>query len=166
MKLTDQANKNHEELWPESEFKFDLINTDPELVEIFTNFAFDDVIAAEPLELKTRVTVTLGAIIASDSKSMYRLMVNAALNIGISTVEIKEILYQAVPYIGMARVIEFLTTTNEVLGEWGTDLPIDSQSTTNRDNRAEKGLAAQKAIFGEVIDKMYESAPQGQLHIQ
>ena len=164
MKITAEANKNHEELWPEGEF--DMRKTDPDLVEIFTNFAFDDVITAAPLDVKVRLTVILGAAIASDTISIYRLMAIAALNVGISQVTIKEILYQAVPYIGMSRVVEFLSATNEVFGEWGIDLPIERQSTTERETRAEKGLAAQKAIFGDVIDKMYASAPKGQLHIQ
>ena len=42
----------------------------------------------------------------------------------------------------------------------------NGQSTTTADTRQEKGLAVQKAIFGNVIDSIYEKSPQNQLHIQ
>lgn len=37
---------------------------------------------------------------------------------------------------------------------------------TTRKTRYEKGLAAQKAIFGTMIDQLYEQSPKDQLHIQ
>lgn len=41
--LTEAAHKNHEELWPNYQSKVKA--TDPELIEVFDNFAFDDVLA-------------------------------------------------------------------------------------------------------------------------
>jgi alkylhydroperoxidase/carboxymuconolactone decarboxylase family protein YurZ len=35
----------------------------------------------------------------------------------------KEIVYQAVPYVGMAKVFDFINATNEVLTERGIRLP-------------------------------------------
>jgi 4-carboxymuconolactone decarboxylase len=40
-------------------------------------------------------------------------MVRAALNVGLTPVVIKEILYQSVPYVGVAKVFDFLKATNE-----------------------------------------------------
>lgn len=34
------------------------------------------------------------------------------------------------------------------------------------DTRFEQGLALQKSIFGEAIDRMYETSPADQIHIQ
>ncbi|MDP4206394.1 MAG: carboxymuconolactone decarboxylase family protein, partial [Bacteroidota bacterium] len=45
-------------------------------------------------------------------------------------------------------------------------LPLEGQSTTNHENRFEKGLALQKTIFGDMIDKLYEQSPKNQLHFQ
>jgi 4-carboxymuconolactone decarboxylase len=58
----------------------------------------------------------------------------------VTPVEVKEIVYQAVPYVGMAKIFDFLHATNEVLESQGIQLPLDGQSTTNPDNRLEKGL--------------------------
>ncbi|MBB6406877.1 alkylhydroperoxidase/carboxymuconolactone decarboxylase family protein YurZ [Arthrobacter sp. AZCC_0090] len=73
----------------------------------------------------------------------------------------------ALPYVGMAKVFDFVHTTNEVLAENGVELPLPGQSTTTPGDRAEKGLAVQKAIAGaEKIDDMYASAPDDEMHFQ
>jgi 4-carboxymuconolactone decarboxylase len=162
--LTEAAIKNHGELWPGYESK--VAQTDPELLQVFDNFAFDDVIRYGNLDTKTRVMMILGSTIACQALSEYKMMMNAALNVGVTHVEIKEILYQSVPYVGIAKVIDFITMTNEILTERGIQLPLEGQSTTTPETRMEKGLALQKVIFGEMIDKMYEASPKNQLHIQ
>lgn len=79
----------------------------------------------------------------------------------------KETLYQAVPYVGMAKVADFVGITNEVLEARGVTLPLAGQSTTSPADRFEKGLAVQRSIFGaERIDGMREAAPANQKHIQ
>jgi alkylhydroperoxidase/carboxymuconolactone decarboxylase family protein YurZ len=59
--------------------------------------------------------VQLAAMIACQAVSEYRVMLGAALQVGVTPVEAKEIVYQAVPYVGMAKVFDFLHATNEVL---------------------------------------------------
>jgi 4-carboxymuconolactone decarboxylase len=93
-------------------------------------------------------------------------MVSAALNVGVTPVQIKEILYQSVPYVGMGKAFDFLLATNEVLTARGISLPLEGQSTTTPETRYEKGLAAQKAVFGKMIERLYEQSPKDQLHIQ
>jgi len=162
--LTKAAIQNHEELWPD--YKSKAKETDPELIEIFDNWAFDEVIGVSNLDTKTRVMVILASNIASQALTEYKMFVNATLNVGITAVEVKEILYQAVPYVGMEKVIDFIYTTNDIFKERNIMLPLEGQSTTNRENRLDKGLALQKDIFGEMIDKLYEQSPKNQLHIQ
>ena len=94
-------------------------------------------------------------------------MLGAALTVGVTPVEVKEIVYQAVPYVGMAKVFDFIHATNDVLAERGIELPLDGQSTTTPETRAEKGLAVEKEIIGaEVVEQLYASAPDDELHIQ
>jgi 4-carboxymuconolactone decarboxylase len=96
----------------------------------------------------------------------FKIIVEAALNVGVTPVEIKEILYQSVAYVGMAKAFDFVHATNEVLSSQGIQLPLAGQSTTSPETRYDKGLAVQKAIFGETIERMYDRSPQDQLHIQ
>lgn len=162
--ITNAAIKNHEELWPGYQSKAK--QTDPELIEIFDNFAFDEVINYGNIDTKTRVMMIMGSTIAQGTVTEYKMFVNAALNVGVTPIEIKEILYQSVAYVGVAKVIDFIYAANEILKERGIELPLKGQSTTTPETRLEKGLALQKEIFGEMIDKMYEQSPKNQLHIQ
>jgi 4-carboxymuconolactone decarboxylase len=88
---------------------------------------------------------------------------HAALNVGASPVEMKEIVDQSVPYVVMSAR-DFIRVTNEVFKERGIELPIEPQSTTSPEIRFEKGLSAQKTILGDGIDKMYEASPKDLLH--
>ena len=164
MSITETAIKNHEELWPN--YKSRAMQTDPELIELFDNFAFDEVISYGNLDTKKRVMMILGSTIACQAQGEYKMMVNAALNVGITPVEVKEILYQSVPYVGISKVVDFIYLTNEIFTERGITLPLEGQSTTISETRYEMGLKVQKEIFGETIDKMYEKSPKNQLHIQ
>jgi 4-carboxymuconolactone decarboxylase len=157
--LTENAVKNHEELFPNHESK--LQRTDPEFIALFDNWAFDEVIRQSKLDTKTRVRLILASTIASQAPGEYKVMVGAALNVGLTPIEIKEVLYQSVPYVGVAKVFDFLHATNEVLQNNGVSLPLEGQSTTTPETRFEKGLAAQKAIFGE-----RQQSPKDQRHIQ
>jgi 4-carboxymuconolactone decarboxylase len=165
MPPNSRAQKNHDELFPGHVST--LAVTDPELIEIFDNFAFDEVLRHGSLDIRTRLMVQLASMIASQAVREYRVMLGAALSVGITPVEIKEIVYQAVPYVGMAKVFDFLHATNEVLIERGVQLPLAPQSTTTPENRLEKGVLVQKEIIGdELVDKLYASSPKDQIHIQ
>jgi 4-carboxymuconolactone decarboxylase len=165
MTPNERARKNHDELFPGHVSTLAL--TDPELIETFDNFAFDEVLSHGNLDARTWLMVQLAAMIASQALREYRVMLGAALTVGVTPVEVKEIVYQAVPYVGMARVFDFIHTTNEVLTERGVALPLPGQSTTTPETRAEKGLVVQKQIVGsETVEKLYASAPADEQHIQ
>lgn len=164
MSISETANKNHEELFPNR--KSTLKITDPELIEFFDNFAFDEVLAYGKLDTRTRLMTILASLIASQALGEYKVMLGGALNVGVTPVEVKEIVYQAVAYVGMAKVFDFIHATNEILESRGIKLPLEGQSTTSPETRFEKGLSLQKSIFGEMIDKMYGESPANQIHIQ
>jgi 4-carboxymuconolactone decarboxylase len=162
--ISEAAHRNHEELFPNH--KSTLKVTDPELIEVFDNFAFDEVIAHSKLDTKTRVILILASIIGNQAVSEFKIIVAAALNVGVTPIEAKEIVYQSVPYVGMARAFDFVHATNDVLTARGIQLPLESQSTADPKTRYDKGLAVQKAVFGTMIDEMYERSPKDQPHIQ
>jgi len=162
--MTEAAIRNHKELFPNH--KSNLQITDPELIEVFDNFAFDEVISYGNLNTKTRVMLILASTIASQALGEFKVMVGGALNVGVTPVEVKEIVYQSVPYAGIAKVLDFIHAANEILESRGIKLPLEGQSTTTSETRFEKGLEVQKEIFGNMIDKMYEESPENQIHIQ
>ena len=135
-------------------------------MEIITNFSLDEAQEYDYLDEKTRQMVILSATIAVQTPKRYEVAVKAALNVGVTPIEIKEILYQAVPYVGLLKVLDLLDVTNKIFEERGIKLPLEKQGTTSLENRFDKGLEVQKSIFGDVIDKNYENSPENQVHIQ
>jgi 4-carboxymuconolactone decarboxylase len=67
----------------------------------------------------------------------------------------------------MAKVFDFIHATNDVLTARGVQLPLEGQSTTTPETRADKGLAVQKEIVGAGrIDQMYAAAAPDEAHLQ
>ncbi len=165
MALTKKAAEYHEKMFPG--YVSDFLRADPEFIERFDNFAFDEVVNEEGQQLddKTRFISILAVLIGSSSVDEFRGMVKAALNFDVTPVEIKEIVYQAVDYLGIGRVFPFLKAVNEVLESLGYELPLEGQSTTTMENRIEKGEAAQVAIFGEHMKCFAQSGPAESRHI-
>jgi len=165
MTISEVPRKNHAELFPGHVSTLKV--TDPELIEYFEHFAFGEVLRYGSLDSKTRLMVQLASMIACQALREYRMMLGAALTAGVTPVEVKEIVYQAVAYVGMAKVFDFIHATNDVLTEREIQLPLEGQSTTTPESRAERGLAVQKEIVGaDVIDQMYSSASEDEIHFQ
>ena len=61
MKLSEPAKKNHDELFPGHVSI--LAEKDPEFIEVFDNFAFDEVLQYTSLDVKERQKVLLAALI-------------------------------------------------------------------------------------------------------
>lgn len=139
--------------------------TDPEFTERFGNFAFDEAVNQNNLDDKTRFMAILAALLGCQGSDGFRVMLPAALNFGVTPVEVKEIVYQAVAYLGIGRVFPFLKITNEVLEERKIDLPLTGQATTTMKNRREAGTQAQVDIFGENMREFWKSGPEESRHI-
>lgn len=163
MPITDAAHANHAMLF--GSHTTSLARTDPEFVEVFENWAFDEVASRSHLPLQLRLEVTLAALIALGAVAEFRVMLVAALNVGVTPVEAKEVVYHAVPYCGRGRVSDVLHATNDVLTERGIELPLEGQSTTTAATRREAGFALQTAIFGDRIQAGYDNAPADELHL-
>jgi 4-carboxymuconolactone decarboxylase len=165
MAISETAQKNHDELFPGHVSTLKV--TDPELIEVFDNFAFDEVLRHTGLDTRTRLMVQLAALIGCHGLSEYRVMLGAALTAGVTPVEAKEIVYQAVPYTGMGRVFDFIHATNDALAERGIQLPLQGQATTAPDTRAEQGRAVQEQIVGaDRVAHLYATAAADDLAFQ
>lgn len=141
--------------------------SDPELAAIFDTLTFDEVTRHSRLSPRLRLMVQLAAVIACQGLGQYRALLGAALTAGVTPVEAKEIVYQAVAYLGMAKAFDFIEATHSVLSERGVALPLPAQSTTTAETRAEAGLAVMKRIVGdEAVARLHAATPPDQQHIQ
>jgi len=163
MAISEFSKKYHEKMFPGYESK--LLETDPQFIERFDNFAFDEVINQNDLDDKTRFMAILATLLGCQGIDEFKAMLPAALNFGVTPVEVKEIVYQAVAYLGIGRVFPFLHAVNDVLIARGIKLPLESQATTTTENRLEKGIQAQVDIFGEGMKEFYKSGPEESRHI-
>lgn len=145
--------------------KYNFLETDPDLAELFCNFISDDVIKIGDLDPKTRVIAVLATLIGCQGIDEFEITLKESLEKEVTCIEVKEIIYQAVAYLGIGRVLPFLKLTNEILKERGVKLPLDSQFTTNKENRLNKGIKAQIDIFGNGMKDFYKSGPEDYKHI-
>lgn len=145
----------------------ELFETDPEFVEFFENFAFDEVVKEKnaTLDNETRIMTILSTLLGCQGIDEFKIMVKEALNIKISPVKIKEIIYQSVAYLGIGRVYPFIKEVNNIFKNENINLPLEGQSQTNMQDRLEKGINAQVDIFGENMKEFYKSGPEESKHI-
>lgn len=124
--------------------------TDPEFTERFEYFTFDEVVNEEGQQLDdiTRHMAITATLIGCQGIDEFRLEVPRALDAGLTPVMLKEVVYQAVDYLGIGRVRPFLDAVNDILSSRGVELPLENQATTTMENRLEKGAQAQADIFG------------------
>ena len=163
MALTEKARANHDKLL--SNYQSALQGTDPEFIENFDNFAFDQVLSNSTLDDRSRMLITLASLIANRSLAEYKIMLVGAMNLGVTPVEMKEVLYQSLAYVGLAVSFGFFEATNSFLREKGIKLPLQKQNTVAYENQLEKGLDKMYEIFGkDFIDAMRESFPGDQKH--
>ena len=129
----------------------DLHQTDPEFMERFEAFALEEVVREEGQQLAetTRHIAILAALLGCQGVEAFRLALPRALDAGVAPTAVKEVVYQAVDYLGIGRVLPFLNAANEILKARGVELPLPGQATTTAEDRLEKGVAAQAEIFGE-----------------
>ena len=128
-----------------------LAQTDPEFIELFPNFAYDEVVnepgANHPdLDDATRSMAILAALIGCQGLDDFELMVPVAFESGVGAVQV-------------------LKKTNEILEAKNIHLPLEPQSTTTPETRAEAGEQAQIDIFGERMRGFAQSGPEKTRHI-
>jgi 4-carboxymuconolactone decarboxylase len=175
MAISAAAKSHHDQLFGDRVSA--LAQSDPELIEYFDNFAFEEVPADaarldETLDLHIRLMVQLAAILAAilaaGGLAEFRVVAAAAVaNGGVSPVELKEIVYQSVAYVGMARVFDYLHAVNDVLAEAGVGLPLPGQSASTPQTRLEHGKAVQGRIVGDdAVAARLTDTPADEVHFQ
>ena len=115
---------------------------DPEFEVLFDNFAFDEVITEEGRNVP--------------AKDRFLAIPD----------EVIELLYQAVPYLGIGRVRPFFKVTNKIFDYRGETVVDPSRSTITSESRLEKGVEKQVEIFGESIRNSYQEGPEETRHIK
>ena len=140
---------------------------DPEFEDLFENFAFHEVIIEDGCNVAahSRFLAILATLVGAGATDEYSLMMPAALNFGVIPDEIVELIYQAVPYLGIGKVRPFFKITNKILDYRDEEIQNPHRSTITSENRLEKGIEKQVEIWGEGMRNFYQSGPEDTRHI-
>lgn len=132
---------------------------DPELMNILQKFIFGEVFETGHLDSKTREMITCVTLATMQTLPQLKAHAAAALNVGVTPIELREAIYQCAPFIGFPRTLNAVSTLNEVFAQRGITLPLEAQGTTNEADRQSQGAALQGPLYGDEIARTFEALP-------
>lgn len=135
--------------------------TDPEMMAILQKFIFGEVFQTGRLTLKQREMITCITLATLQTLPQLKAHAEAALHVGITPEELREVIYLTAPFIGFPRMLNAVSTVNEVFRERGISLPLKGQGTVTEDNRHQTGKAIQDKLYPGGISSEMEGLPGG-----
>src|SRR6187455_48092 len=124
---------------------------DPELMAILRHVIFGEVFHIGDLDDRTRELITIVALVTNQTLPQLRSHTAAALNVGVSPVEIREAVYQCAPFLGFPKTLNAIAVINEVFAERGIELPLPDQTTVDEQERFDRGRQIQHPLYGDEI---------------
>lgn len=158
MTRSDICKKNYEKLF-NSDWNPN-VGSDPEMMAILQKYIFGEVFTVGNLDMKTREMLTVTSLAVQQTLPQLKAHINAALNVGVTPLEVRESLYQCAPFIGFPKTLNAIGVMNEVFKERGIKPPLEMAGTTDEKSRYEKGAAIQKPLYGDEISKALEGLPE------
>ena len=134
---------------------------DPELMAILRHVIFGEVFHIGGLDDRTRELITVVVLVTSQTLPQLRAHTAAALNVGVTPVEIREAVYQCAPFVGFPKTLNGVAVINEVFAERGIALPLPDQATVREDERFARGRAIQHPLYGDEIRDNLVGLPDG-----
>ena len=119
--------------------------TDPEMMDILQKFIFGEVFQTGEATMQTLPQLKAHA--------------GAALNVGVTPEELREVMYLTSPFIGFPKMLNAVATVNEVFKERGISLPLEKQGKVTEETRHEAGKAIQDKHYPGGIASVMEGMP-------
>ncbi len=113
------------------------------------------------LDDQTRELLTVVVLATNQMLPQLKAHTAAALNVGVTPVEVREAVYQCAPFIAFPATLNAMAATNDVFSGRGIALPLASQATISEDERYDKGKAIQFPIYGDEIKNNLAALPEG-----
>ena len=133
--------------------------TDPEMMDILQKFIFGEVFQTGELTLKQREMITCITLATMQTLPQLKAHAGAALNVGVTPEELREVMYLTAPFIGFPKMLNAVATVNEVFKERGISLPLEKQGTVTEETRHETGKAIQDKLYPGGIASVMEGVP-------
>lgn len=135
--------------------------SDPEMMEILQKFIFGEVFETGYLSLKQREMITCISLATMQTLPQLKAHAGAALNVGVTPLELREVMYLTAPCIGFPKMLNAVAAVNEVFKERGIKLPLEKAGTVTEADRHEKGAAIQDKLYPGGIAAVMEGVPGG-----
>lgn len=135
--------------------------TDPEMMDILQKFIFGEVFQTGKLTMKQREMITCITLATMQTLPQLKAHAGAALNVGVTPEELREVMYLTAPFIGFPKMLNAVAAVNEVLKERGIPLPLEKQGTVTEDTRHVTGKAIQDKLYPGGIASVMEGLPDG-----
>lgn len=136
-------------------------SSDPELMSILQRLIFGEIFYIGNLDDKTRELITITALTTNQTLPQLKAHTNAALNIGVTPIEIREVVYQTALFIGFPKVLNALDTINSVFTSRGIKLPLENKATVGEHERFERGKEKQYPLYGDRMRENMKDLPGG-----
>ena len=140
--------------------------TDPEMMDILQKFIFGEVFQTGNLTLKQREMITCITLATMQTLPQLKAHAGAALNVGVTPEELREVMYLTAPFIGFPKMLNgfpkmlnAVGAVNEVFKERGISLPLEKQGTVTEETRHETGKAIQDKQYPGGIASVMEGVP-------
>ena len=156
MNRIDRAKQKYQELFGPQTVA---TSSDPELMDILQRLIFGEVFYIGNLDDKTRELITITVLATNQTLPQLKAHTNAALNIGVTPIEIREVVYQTSPFIGFPKVLNALNTINEVFESRNIQLPLEKKGTITESERLEKGNEQQYPLYGNAMKQNMQDLP-------
>lgn len=135
--------------------------TDPEMMDILQKFIFGEVFQTGKLTMKQREMITCITLATMQTLPQLKAHAGAALNVGVTPEELREVIYLTAPFIGFPKMLNAVATVNDVLKERGIPLPLEKQGTVTEETRHVTGKAIQDKLYPGGIASVMEGLPDG-----
>lgn len=134
-------------------------SNDPEFLNILQRLIFGEVFFVGHLPHTTREMITCTVLSVMQTLPQLKSHANAALNVGVSPLELREVVYQCAPFIGIPKTLNAINAIDEVFTARNISLPLENQCFVEDDKRYEEGLKIQQPLYGDEIKEHYAALP-------
>ena len=125
-----------------------LIETEPEFTAMFTQFAFQETAPASGLDDETQMTAILASLLGCAGTDEFHNAAQSALARGLKPVQIREIVYEAVPYLGFGRIAPFFEVMNQIFRANNLTLPLENENNLGSETALAAGISIQEKLIG------------------
>lgn len=133
--------------------------TDAEIMQILQKYIFGEVFTVGDLDMKTREMITITTLTTMQTLPQLKGHIEAALNVGVTPIEIREVIYQCGVMVVFPRALNALKVMNEVFKERNIEIPLGKTATVDENSRHKKGLEIQQSLYGNNMQNALKGLP-------